>query len=182
MSASVINGKSTLFCGGLSVGVDEELVSSIFIPFGDLVKIQIPLDSDTGNHKGFAFVEFEDPNDCKAAIDNMNLSELNGKILRVQLARPGKYAEISSKAVWDEEEFIKDKSKVLEGKLEMDAAAGEEKQALADQQMKKKLKTSFKEHNANPQVFFDITMDKVPLGRIVFELFKDTTPKTAEKY
>ena len=34
----------------------------------------------------------------------------------------------------------------------------------------------------NPRVFFDITIDNKPAGRITFELFADTTPKTAENF
>lgn len=35
---------------------------------------------------------------------------------------------------------------------------------------------------ANPKVFFDMTVDRKPVGRIVMELFADTTPRTAEKF
>ena len=42
-----------------------------FIPFGDLVDVQIPLDYETEKHRGFAFVEFELQEDAKAAIENM---------------------------------------------------------------------------------------------------------------
>jgi len=35
---------------------------------------------------------------------------------------------------------------------------------------------------ANPKVFFDITADGAPMGRIVFELFANETPKTAENF
>ena len=35
---------------------------------------------------------------------------------------------------------------------------------------------------ANPQVYFDITIDGKPAGRITFELFADVVPKTAENF
>jgi hypothetical protein len=35
---------------------------------------------------------------------------------------------------------------------------------------------------SNPKVFFDITIGKKKAGRIVFQLFKDKTPKTAENF
>jgi peptidylprolyl isomerase len=34
----------------------------------------------------------------------------------------------------------------------------------------------------NPRVYFDITLDGAPAGRVVFELFADVTPKTAENF
>ena len=48
-----------------------QVVRAAFIPFGDLVDVQIPLDYETEKHRGFAFVEFELQEDAKAAIENM---------------------------------------------------------------------------------------------------------------
>ena len=48
-----------LFAGGLAEEVDEKILHAAFIPFGDLMDIQIPLDYETEKHRGFAFVEFE---------------------------------------------------------------------------------------------------------------------------
>jgi peptidyl-prolyl isomerase E (cyclophilin E) len=45
---------------------------------------------DNKTHRGFAFIEFESPEDAKEAIDNMHLSELNGKVIKVTLAKPSK--------------------------------------------------------------------------------------------
>jgi peptidyl-prolyl isomerase E (cyclophilin E) len=179
--ASVVNAKCTLFCGGLIPSVTEELVQAAFIPFGDIVKIQMPVDSETGAHKGFCFVEYEEKEDCKEAIENMNGAELYGKVLRVQHARAGKYQEISNKAVWDEEEYIKDKTKEVEDTIKsQEEAAERQAQEAAAAHIPKKQRT-FKDVNANPKVYFDISMDGVPTGRIVFQLFKDVVPKTAEK-
>lgn len=41
-------------------------------------------------HRGFAFVTYASPADAQDAIDNMDLNELNGRVLRVNLARPMK--------------------------------------------------------------------------------------------
>lgn len=57
--------------GGLADEVTEEVLRSAFIPFGDIVDVQIPLDYETEKHRGFAFIEFELPEDAAAAIDNM---------------------------------------------------------------------------------------------------------------
>ena len=62
-----------MFCwlGGLSEEVDEGVIRAAFIPFGDISEVQLPIDYQTEKHRGFAFVEFELPEDAKAAIDNM---------------------------------------------------------------------------------------------------------------
>lgn len=57
--------------GGLAEEVDDKVIKSAFIPFGEISEVQIPLDYETEKHRGFAFVEFELPEDAKAAMDNM---------------------------------------------------------------------------------------------------------------
>ena len=66
-----------LFPGGLAEEVDEAVVRAAFIPFGDLSDVQLPLDYQTEKHRGFAFVEYELPEDAQAAIDNMVRVNLN---------------------------------------------------------------------------------------------------------
>jgi peptidyl-prolyl isomerase E (cyclophilin E) len=46
-------------------------------------------------HRGFAFVTFSSPADAQDAIDNMDLNEMKGKVLRVNLARPMKAATLN---------------------------------------------------------------------------------------
>lgn len=65
------SSKRTIYVGGLAEEVDEKVLNAAFVPFGDLVDVQIPLDYETEKHRGFAFVEFENAEDAAAAIDNM---------------------------------------------------------------------------------------------------------------
>ena len=44
------------------------MLQAAFIPFGDIIDIQIPLDYETEKHRGFAFVEFELPEVRKTSI------------------------------------------------------------------------------------------------------------------
>ena len=46
------------------------------------------MDRDTGRSKGFGFVEFNDANQARAAIDGLNLKEIDGRSLTVNEARP----------------------------------------------------------------------------------------------
>lgn len=77
-----------------------------FIPFGEIADVSLPKNDDpkvTDPHRGFAYVEFEDAEDAKEAIDNMDQSEFFGRILKVSAAKPPKSAQDglgSRTAVW----------------------------------------------------------------------------------
>ncbi len=86
--------------------MDESVVRAAFVPFGDLSEVQMPIDYQTEKHRGFAFVEFELPEDAQAAIDNMNDSELFGRTLKVNLAKPLRLRENSSRPVWADDEWL----------------------------------------------------------------------------
>jgi peptidyl-prolyl isomerase E (cyclophilin E) len=81
------NPKTTLYVGGLDEGATPASLHAAFVPFGELKDVSLPTDPATGRHRGFGFVEYEDPGDAAAAIDNMNDAELNGRVLRVNLAQ-----------------------------------------------------------------------------------------------
>lgn len=71
------NSKRTIYVGGLAEEVDEKVLNAAFIPFGDIIDVQIPIDYETEKHRGFAFIEFECTEDAAAAIDNMVMILLN---------------------------------------------------------------------------------------------------------
>ena len=57
--------------------------------------------------KGFGFVEYELDDDAESAIDNMHCSELFGKVIRCNIARPtSKTGSGPGKAVWATDEFL----------------------------------------------------------------------------
>jgi RNA recognition motif-containing protein len=61
--------------------------------------------NSTELHRGFGYVEFEDPEDTKEAIDNMDQSELFGRVIKVSAAKPPKNANegLGSKtALWEQ--------------------------------------------------------------------------------
>ena len=113
------NKKTTLYVGGLEENVNEAILHSAFIPFGDIKDVNIPLDNTTGKHRGFGFVEYENAEvisflsmrslaaliphmkrqkssiemigqDSADAIDNMHNAELYGRVLRCNYAQPMK--------------------------------------------------------------------------------------------
>ena len=103
--------KSTVHVGGLASVVTAANVHDAFIPFGEIVDVNVPKNdkpNSTEAHRGFAYVEFEDVDDAKEAIDNMNQSEFFGRTISVSAAKVPKSAEEglgSKKAVWEQVRF-----------------------------------------------------------------------------
>ena len=85
-----------------------QTLSEAFIPFGEIADISLPkpeAPSSTDEHRGFGYVEFEDPTDAREAIDNMDQSELYGRIIKVAAAKPTKDKDegLGSKtAIWEQ--------------------------------------------------------------------------------
>eukprot|EP01063_Lacrimia_lanifica_P033559 TRINITY_DN6002_c0_g1_i1.p1 TRINITY_DN6002_c0_g1~~TRINITY_DN6002_c0_g1_i1.p1 ORF type:complete len:154 (+),score=15.85 TRINITY_DN6002_c0_g1_i1:106-567(+) len=81
---AIVSDKRTLYVGGLSEEVDEDILADAFLPFGDVVlPVNMPRQDTTGEHRGFAFVEMDCQEDAAAAIENMNGAELYGRVLKV---------------------------------------------------------------------------------------------------
>ena len=100
--------KATVYVGGLDNGVNERVLTDAFLPFGEVVDVSIPkpeAPSSPDPHRGFGYVEFETVEDAKEAIDNMDQSELFGRVLKVAPAKPQKEGNegLGSKvAVWEQ--------------------------------------------------------------------------------
>jgi cold-inducible RNA-binding protein len=77
-----------IFVGNLSFGETEASIRSLFEPFGNLESVSLVTDRDTGRSRGFAFVEMTDSAEAEKAITALNGSDLNGRALNVNEARP----------------------------------------------------------------------------------------------
>ncbi|KAF9051628.1 hypothetical protein BJ165DRAFT_1401120 [Panaeolus papilionaceus] len=119
--------KKTIFVGGISDDTDESVLYESFSTFGDIIEVQIPPPANqhhhntSGNelkHRGFAFVTYSSSADAQDAIDNMDLNELKGRVLKVNLARPmkaviGMSGVGGNRAIWENEEWLKEHVKPL---------------------------------------------------------------------
>lgn len=101
------SNKRTLYVGGLADDVDMNLLRSAFSAFGDIIDVNIPIDYSTQKHKGFAFIEFQLPEDAVDAIDNMDNGEILGKTIRVNIAKPMRFKENTSKPIWADDEYLR---------------------------------------------------------------------------
>ncbi|NTV02838.1 MAG: RNA-binding protein [Chlorobiaceae bacterium] len=77
-----------IYVGNLDYDVTEAELSRAFGEFGTVSRSNVIIDKFTGRSKGFGFVEM--PNDAEAneAISNLNESDLNGRKIRVNEAKP----------------------------------------------------------------------------------------------
>ena len=76
-----------LYVGNLSYAVNDNTLRSIFEPYGAVESARVISDRDTGQSKGFGFVEMSDA-DGQKAMGALNGQELEGRALRVNEARP----------------------------------------------------------------------------------------------
>eukprot|EP01112_Ceratiomyxa_fruticulosa_P021268 TRINITY_DN7423_c0_g1_i2.p1 TRINITY_DN7423_c0_g1~~TRINITY_DN7423_c0_g1_i2.p1 ORF type:complete len:177 (-),score=49.90 TRINITY_DN7423_c0_g1_i2:163-621(-) len=113
LAALAAQHKRTLFVAGFDEQVNESVLRGAFIPFGELVDVMIPLDHQSGKHKGFGFVEYELEEDAKEALDNMSESELYGRVLKVNIAKPTQLTK-TNKAVWESDHYITENAKLGE--------------------------------------------------------------------
>lgn len=77
-----------IFVGNLDFGATEEAVRSLFQPYGAIERVSLVTDRDTGRSRGFAFVEMTEPAEADRAIEALNGTNLGGRSLNVNEARP----------------------------------------------------------------------------------------------
>ncbi len=77
-----------LFVGNMSFQTTEADLRALFEPFGQITRVHIAMDRETGRARGFAFIEM--PNDAEAAkaIAGLDGKEVGGRNLKVNEARP----------------------------------------------------------------------------------------------
>jgi RNA recognition motif-containing protein len=77
-----------LFVGSLPWAVNDEGLKQAFSSYGKVVSATVVVDRRSGRSKGFGFVEMENDSEAKAAIEALNGSELNGRNIVVNEAKP----------------------------------------------------------------------------------------------
>lgn len=77
-----------LYVGNLSFKVGQDELAERFGQHGTVESAQVVMDRETGRSKGFAFVEMSTSEEADAAIDALDGVEMDGRALRVSVARP----------------------------------------------------------------------------------------------
>jgi RNA recognition motif-containing protein len=77
-----------IFVGNLSYQTNQDELHAAFAQYGAVERVNIVTDRDTGQPRGFAFVEMTERRDAETAISQLNGAELNGRAMNVNEARP----------------------------------------------------------------------------------------------
>ena len=78
----------SIFVGNLSFSVTEAALRSLFEAYGTVERVSIVTDRDTGQAKGFGFVDMSDDGEADKAIAALNGKDVEGRTLTVNEARP----------------------------------------------------------------------------------------------
>lgn len=77
-----------IFVGNLAFAATESSIRSLFEPYGNVERVNLVTDRDTGRSRGFAFVEMSDNAEADRAIAALNGTEMDGRALNINEARP----------------------------------------------------------------------------------------------
>jgi RNA recognition motif-containing protein len=79
---------TNIFVGNLSFKTTQDELLAAFSQFGNVERVNIVTDRESGQPRGFAFVEMTERRDAETAISQLNGADLNGRNMNVNEARP----------------------------------------------------------------------------------------------
>ena len=79
---------TNIFVGNLSFKTPQDELLAAVSQYGNVERVSIVTDRETGQPRGFAFVEMTEKRDAETAISQLNGADLNGRTMNVNEARP----------------------------------------------------------------------------------------------
>jgi len=79
---------TNIFVGNLNFQTTQDDLRAVFEPYGTVENVNVITDRDTGQARGFAFVEMANKSEADTAISVLDGTELNGRAMNVNEARP----------------------------------------------------------------------------------------------
>jgi len=77
-----------IYAGNLAYKISEDTLRELFEKYGEVTSVKIIKDRETGRSKGFGFIEMTKEEDAEKAIQKLNGSDVEGRNLKVNIARP----------------------------------------------------------------------------------------------
>jgi cold-inducible RNA-binding protein len=90
----VKNMTNKIYVGNLSYRTSEDQLAENFSKFGKISGTVVVIDRATNRSKGFGFITFESDNSAQQAVQEMNGKELDGRTIKVSIAKPPKEREM----------------------------------------------------------------------------------------
>ncbi|MDJ0680679.1 MAG: RNA-binding protein [Xenococcaceae cyanobacterium MO_167.B52] len=78
----------SIYVGNLDYGLEQDDLVEVFAEYGNVKRVYVPTDKETGRKRGFAFVELGTEEEESAAIDALDGAEWMGRTLKVNQAKP----------------------------------------------------------------------------------------------
>ncbi len=79
---------SVLFVGNVSFDASEDDLWELFADYGQVNSVRLPTDRDSGNPKGFGYVEFDSNESAKKAYEACNGQDVKGRNIRLDYSQP----------------------------------------------------------------------------------------------
>lgn len=79
---------TNIYVGNLSFRISQDELHTAFAQYGNVERVNIVTDRDSGQPRGFAFVEMTERRDAETAIQQLNGAEISGRAISVNEARP----------------------------------------------------------------------------------------------
>lgn len=89
----------SVYIGNLAYPVTSDELTLVFSQYGVVRRVQLPIDRETGQTRGFAFVEMETDEQEDKAIEELNEAEWMGRELRASKAKPKEAAPAPGSSV-----------------------------------------------------------------------------------
>ena len=77
-----------IYVGNLNYSITEDELSKVFSAYGEVISVKLIIDKMTKRPKGFGFVEMSDDRAATTAIEELNGSDLKGRNMKVNQAKP----------------------------------------------------------------------------------------------
>lgn len=77
-----------IYCGNLPYSMTEDDLRQLFSEHGEISSAAVITDKFSGQSKGFGFVEMPNDAEAESAIESLNGTEVNGRTLKINQARP----------------------------------------------------------------------------------------------
>ena len=77
-----------LYVGNLPYSVNDQKLNELFSEIGEVISAKVITDYDSGRSKGFGFVEMSNDEDAQKAISQIDGTEIDGRNLKVNEAKP----------------------------------------------------------------------------------------------